>query len=223
MINFQEMITKTLVANDNSRARSQQVAIGPSAIGGCQRRLWHDIAQTQPTNVGDKLGAILGTYIHTGIEEAIRREDPFGVQYELEIAVEANGVPGHVDCYDKINHTVIDWKTIKKGSGRYFGANNRQQIWQIHLYGYLLTQNGYTVKDVALVGIPRDGKMSDILVYSAAYDEAIALQALEHLEKTREMVAQQLQPRPEKPLAFCADFCPYYDPTGEEGCPSTQK
>jgi len=108
VINFQEMITKTLVANDNSRARSQQTAIGPSAIGGCHRRLWHDIAQTEPTNVGDKLGAILGTFIHTGIEDAIRREDPFGVQYELEIAVEADGVPGHVDCYDKINHTVID-------------------------------------------------------------------------------------------------------------------
>jgi len=87
----------------------------------------------------------------------------------------------------------------------------------------LLIKNGYTVKDVALVGIPRDGKMSDILVYAAPYDEAIALQALDHLAKTREMVAQQLQPRPEKPLAFCADFCPYYDPTGEEGCPSTQK
>ena len=114
MIDLQEMVTKTLVANDNSRARSQQVAIGPSAIGGCQRRLWHDIAQTEPTNVGDKLGAILGTFIHTGIEDAIRSQDPFGVQYELEIAVEANGVPGHVDCYDKINHTVIDWKTIKK-------------------------------------------------------------------------------------------------------------
>ena len=223
MINFQEMITKTLVANDNSRARSQQTAIGPSAIGGCHRRLWHDIAQTEPTNVGDKLGAILGTFIHSGIEEAIRREDPFGVQYQLEIAVEYNGMPGHVDCYDTINQTVIDWKTIKKGSGRYFGRSNRQQIWQIHLYGYLLTQNGYTVKDVALVGIPRDGKMTDILVHTEPYSQQIALQALEHLEKTREMVKQQLQPKPEKPLAFCADFCPYYDPTGEKGCPSTQK
>jgi hypothetical protein len=91
------------------------------------------------------------------------------------------------------------------------------------LYGYLLTQNGYTVKDVALVGIPRDGKMSDILVYMQPYDEEIALQAFAHLEKTREMVALQLKPSPEKPLAFCADFCPYYDPTGEKGCPSTQK
>ena len=223
MIDLQQMVTKTLVANDNSRARSKQVAIGPSAIGGCDRRLWHDLKQTEATNVGDKLGAILGTFIHAGLEEAIRREDPFGVQYELEIAVEANGVPGHVDCYDKINHTVIDWKTMKKGGGRYFGASNRQQIWQIQLYGYLLTQNGYTVKDVALVGIPRDGKMSDILVYTEPYKENVALEALEHLENIKKMVTLEIKPAPKKPLAFCADYCPYYDPTGEVGCPSTVK
>ncbi len=39
MIDLQQMVTKTLVANDNARARSQQVAIGPSAIGGsCENR-----------------------------------------------------------------------------------------------------------------------------------------------------------------------------------------
>jgi len=223
VIDLQDMITKTLVTNDNARARSQQVAIGPSSIGGCQRRLWHDLAMTEPTNDGDKLGAILGTFIHTGIEEAIRREDPFGVQYELEIAVEANGIPGHVDCYDKINQIVIDWKTIKKGGARYFGENNRQQVWQVHVYGWLLSQNGYIVKEVALVGIPRDGKMKDILVYKQPYDENIALEALAHLEKTKDMVELNTKPSPEKPLAFCADFCPYYDPTGEKGCPSIQK
>jgi len=223
MIDLQNMVAKTLVANDNARARSKQVEVGPSSVGGCHRRLWHELAMTEPTNDGDKLGAILGTFIHTGLEEAIRREDPFGVQYELEISVEYKGMPGHVDCYDKINQTVIDWKTNKKGGARYFGKNNRQQIWQIHLYGYLLTKNGYTVKDVALVGIPRDGKMKDIMVHTEPYDEAIALDALAHLDMTRQMVIDNLKPSPEKPLAFCADFCPYYDPTGEQGCPSIKK
>jgi len=223
MSDLQAMIEKTLVAKDNSRARSQQVAVGPSAIGGCHRRLWHDLAQTEPTNVGDKLAAILGTMVHKGIEEALRTVDPFGVQYELEISVEADGIPGNVDCYDKINQMVIDWKTIKKGNGRYFGKANRQQMWQIHMYGYLLSKNGYTVKDVALVGIPRDGKFKDILVYSEPYDENIAQEALAHLWETKDMVEIGEKPYPEKPLAFCADFCPYYDPSGEVGCPSTQK
>jgi hypothetical protein len=65
--------------------------------------------------------------------------------------------------------------------------------------------------------------MKDILVYRQPYDESLALEALAHLEKTKDMVEANTKPAPEKPLAFCADFCPYYDPTGEKGCPSIQK
>lgn len=223
MINLQEMVSKTLIAHDNSRARSQQVEVGPSSIGGCHRRLWHELAGTEHTNDGDKLGAICGTFIHAGIEEALRRQDPFGDIYELEIAVEHDGLKGNVDCYDKVNRMVIDWKTNKKGGARYFGAGNRQQIWQIQLYGYLLTQNGYIVEHVSLVGIPRDGKMKDIMVHTEPYDPAIAQEALDHLNKTKDMVKFGEKPAPEKILAFCADFCPFYDPSGEVGCPSTVK
>lgn len=223
MSELKDILIETLIEHDNARDRSQQEEIGPSSIGGCRRKLWHEIAKTEPTNEGDKLGAILGTFIHAGIEAAFRRKDPFGVQYELEIAVEFDGLPGHVDAYDKINQRVIDWKTNKKGSARYFGASNRQQMWQVHLYGYLLTQNGYTVKEVALAGIPRDGKMQDILDLIVPYDEEIALRALAHYEETKQMVADNIKPRPEKTLAFCAGFCAVYDPTGEKGCPSTQK
>lgn len=223
MIDLQEMVSKTLVAHDASRARSRQVEVGPSSIGGCHRRLWHELAGTEHTNDGDKLGAICGTFIHAGIEEALRRQDPFGDLYELEIGVEHGGLRGNVDCYDKVNRMVIDWKTNKKGGARYFGKGNRQQIWQIQLYGWLLSQNGYVVEDVSLVGIPRDGKMKDILVHTEPYDPAIAQEALDHLDKTKDMVLSGDKPAPEKILAFCADFCPFYDPTGEVGCPSTVK
>ena len=223
MIDLQEMVSKTLNAHDASRARSRQVEVGPSGVGGCHRRLWHELAGTEHTNDGDKLGAICGTFIHTGIEQALRRQDPFGDIYELEIGVEYDGLRGNVDCYDKVNRMVIDWKTNKKGGARYFGKGNRQQIWQIQLYGWLLTQNGYVVEDVSLVGIPRDGKMKDILVHTEPYDPAIAQEALDHLNKTKQMVQIGEKPAPEKTLAFCADFCPFYDPSGEVGCPSTVK
>lgn len=221
MTEIQSFLAKTLNAYDSRRPRSLQTKIGPSSVGGCHRRLWHELAGTPKTNEGDKLAAILGTFIHKGIEDALRAEDPWGAQYELEIEAEAGELIGHADAYDKIARRVLDWKTIKKGSGKYFGANNRQQIWQIHLYGWLLTENGYTVDEVALAGIPRDGKMSDILEHCEPYSPAKANEALEHLDNTKEMVKQDLRPNPEKPLAFCADYCPFYDPTGEIGCPST--
>ena len=223
MINLQEMIVKTLNDHDSSRDRSLQVEIGPSSIGGCHRRLFHEIAKTQSTNDGDKLGAICGTFIHNGIEQALKRQDPFGDNYMTEVEVEHNGLRGHVDLFIKDLGLVVDWKSIKKGSARYFGGNNRQHRWQVHLYGYLLEKNGYQVNAVSLVGIPRDGKMKDILVFAEAYDPKIAQEALDHLNKTKTLVAENLPPAPEKPLSFCADFCPYYDPTGEIGCPSTIK
>lgn len=223
MSELQSFITKTLVAYDNRRPRSLQTKVGPSSIGGCHRRLWHELAGTTPTNEGDKLAAILGTFIHQGFENAIRAEDPWGEQFELEVEVEAGDLLGHVDAYDKINNRVLDWKTIKKGSGKYFGVNNRQQVWQIQLYGWLLQQNGYKVEEVALAGIPRDGKMSDILEHIEPYDPDKANEALQHLSNTKEMVNQGIKPAPEKPLAFCADYCPFYDPSGEIGCQSTVK
>lgn len=223
MAELANFVSKMLVDYDSRRPRSTQVEVGPSSVGGCQRRLWHELAGTTPTNDGDKLGAILGVFIHTGIETAIRNEDPWGEQYELEIAVEAQGLKGHVDCYDKINQRVIDWKTIKKNSARYFGANNRQQIWQIQLYGWLLKENGYSVKEVALVGLPRDGKMTDMLVHIEPYNPDIAQEALDHLANIKAAVLQDDKPSPEKPIQFCADFCPFYDPSGEIGCPSTVK
>ena len=223
MSELQGFVAKMLTDFDNRRPRSNQIEIGPSSVGGCHRRLWHELAGTKPTNEGDKLAAILGTFIHAGIESSVRASDPWGEQFELEVEVEAGGLKGHVDCYDKINQRVIDWKTIKKGSSRYFGKTNRQQIWQIHLYGWLLTQNGYTVKEVALAGIPRDGKMSDILIHIEPYNPEIAEEALFHLNAVKELVAEGTKPFPEKPVPFCADYCPFYDPSGEIGCPSTVK
>ena len=223
MTELKDFVGKMLNEYDSRRPRSTQVEVGPSSVGGCHRRLWHELAQTPPTNEGDKLGAILGTFIHSNLEEVIRAEDPWGEQFELEIEVATDEIKGHVDCYDKINQRVIDWKTMKKNGARYFGANNRQQVWQIQLYGYLLEQNGYTVKEVALVGIPRDAKMSDILTYTEPYSPEKAEEALNHLRNTKKMVEIGEKPSPEKPLAFCADFCPFYDPSGEVGCQSTVK
>lgn len=222
-MNLQDMIIKTLTDHDNSRDRSRQVEVGPSSIGGCHRRLYHEIARTEPTNAGDKLGAICGTFIHTGIESALKRLDPFNDNYLTEVEVEHEGLRGHVDLFIKDQGLVVDWKSTKKGSARYFGAGNRQHRWQVHLYGWLLENNGYDVKGVSIVGIPRDGKMKDILVFAEDYNPAIAQEAIDHLAKTKNMVAENLPPAPEKTLNFCADYCPYYDPTGEIGCPSIVK
>jgi predicted RecB family nuclease len=223
MIDLHGMLTKSLNAYDAQRDRSQQVEVGPSSIGGCRRRVWHDLKQTPTTNENtDKLAAILGTFIHAGIEKSIIREDPFGDNFLIEQEVTFGNLKGHVDLFIRDQGLVVDWKTTKVKSLRYFPS--AQQRMQVQLYGYLLAKNGHEVKQVALVAIPRDGEMSDIKVQVEDYNSVVAEEGLAWLEDIKTIVEQkEPAPAPTERIFFCSRFCSYFDPTGEVGCPSTQR
>ena len=84
-MDLQDLLSKSLIAHDNKRDRSKQVEIGPSSVGGCRRQVYHKIIGTPVTNPNtDSLAAILGTFIHAGIAEAIVREDPFKDNFLIE-------------------------------------------------------------------------------------------------------------------------------------------
>jgi len=223
MIDLQGMLIKSLEAFDSQRDRSQQVEVGPSSIGGCRRQVYHILKQSPKVNSDtESLASILGTFIHSGIAEAIKREDPFGDNFIIEQEVTFGNLKGHVDLFIKDLGMVVDWKTTKKTSLRYFPK--LQQRMQVQVYGYLLAQNGHEVKNVALVAIPRDGIMTEIRAHVEAYDEALALEGLAWLNDLRALVALNgPAPEPTERVNFCASYCDYYDPTGEVGCPSTLK
>jgi hypothetical protein len=223
MIDLQGMLIKSLEAFDSQRDRSQQVEVGPSAIGGCRRQVYHILKQSPKVNSDtESLASILGTFIHSGIAEAIKREDPFGDNFIIEQEVIFGNLKGHVDLFIKDLGMVVDWKTTKKTSLRYFPK--LQQRMQVQVYGYLLAQNGHEVKNVALVAIPRDGIMTEIRAHVEAYDEALALEGLAWLNDLRALVALNgPAPEPTERLNFCAAYCDFYDPTGEVGCPSTSR
>jgi hypothetical protein len=223
MIDPKDLLTKSLKGFDETRDRSMQIEIGPSSLGGCRRRVYHDLKQTSVTNPStESLAAILGTFIHSGVEEAIRREDPFGDNYLTEIEVKSGDMKGHIDLYIKDEGLVVDWKTTKVKSLRYFPSE--QQRWQVQVYGWLLAQNGYEVKEVSLVAIPRDGEMAEIRVHREAYDPQIASTALVWLDSIKEIVATEAPaPAPEERVSFCSKYCNFYDPSGEIGCPSSAK
>jgi hypothetical protein len=222
-IDLQGMLIKSLEAFDSQRDRSQQVEVGPSAIGGCRRQVYHILKQSPKVNSEtESLASILGTFIHSGIAEAIKREDPFGDNFIIEQEVTFGNLKGHVDLFIKDLGMVVDWKTTKKTSLRYFPK--LQQRMQVQVYGYLLAQNSHEVKNVALVAIPRDGIMTEIRAHVEPYDEALALEGLAWLNDLRALVALNgPAPEPTERLNFCAAYCDFYDPTGEVGCPSTSR
>lgn len=223
MIDLQEMLTKSLKAFDAGRDRSKQVEVGPSSLGGCRRQVWHELKQTPVTNKDtESLAAIIGTFIHSGIEKAIRREDPFGDNFLIEQTVQHGDLKGHVDLFIKDLGLVVDWKTKTVRNLRYFPSEAER--WQVQTYGWLLTKMGYQVNEVSLVAIPRDGSMAEIRVHREPYDAPTAEAALAWLEEIKSVVEQdQPAPEPTERLAFCSKYCSYYDPSGEIGCPSTSK
>ena len=222
-MDFSNLLAKSLTAYDNSRDRSTQVEIGPSQIGGCRRQVYHQLIGTPVTNPNtEALAAILGTFIHSGIAEAIKREDPFGDNFLIEQEFAAGDLKGHVDLYIKDQKTIVDWKTTKLKSLRFFPSD--QQRMQVQVYGWLLSANGYEVENVALVAVPRDGVMAQIKTHVELYSPEIAKQGLAWLADVKQLaISSESPPAPEKDALFCVNYCSYYDATGEIGCPSTRR
>jgi hypothetical protein len=160
----------------------------------------------------------MGTAIHAAIEEAIGAIDPEGKEYLVETEVAYGDMKAHVDLFVPSTGAVIDWKTSKIKNLSYFPS--KQQRWQVQVYGYLLSKNGYEVKTVNLVAIARDGAEKDVKVHSEPYDEAVALEAFAWLEAVK---ASTTLPEPEKDQSFCKDYCQYYDVTEEMGCGGLKK
>jgi len=221
LMDIQKMLSGALTAHDNQKDRSLQVEIGPSQIGDCRRRVYHQIIGTPKLNQTESLAAILGTFIHAGVAEAIKREDPFKDNFLIEQEFEFDGLKGHCDLYIKDERHVVDWKTTKVKSLRFFPSE--QQKMQVQLYGWLLSNNGYEVDKVSLVAIARDGAFSDIKVHTEAFDPEIAQRGLQWLAEVKQNAIELLPPAPEKYVQFCAPYCSYYDPTGATGCPSIQR
>jgi hypothetical protein len=222
-VDFSNLLAKSLTAYDNSRDRSTQVEIGPSQIGGCRRQVYHQLKGTPETNHNtEALAAILGTFIHSGIAESMQRLDPFNENFLIEQEFVAGDLKGHVDLYIKDQKTIVDWKTTKLKSLRFFPSN--QQRLQVQLYGWLLSANGYEVENVALVAVPRDGVMGQIKTHVELYDPKIAKQGLAWLAEVKELaISSESPPAPEKDPVFCVNYCSYYDASGEIGCPSTRR
>ena len=138
-----ELLLNALHAADSKKSRSVQVQIGPSEVGGCRRKVWYRLNGQPETNTNQlKLAAIMGTAIHAEIEKALAGND----ELMIEAEVEYEGMKAHIDLFVPATGDVIDWKTSKLKNLGYFPST--QQRWQVQLYGYLLSKNGYDVNRV---------------------------------------------------------------------------
>jgi hypothetical protein len=207
------LLKSALYDNDKTRERSMQTEIGASSVYGCARQAWSIIHGKKKVNTNtESLAAIIGTAVHATLAEAMKQADTFD-DFLIEEEFRTPDLKGHVDLYIKSTKTVIDWKTTTKKNMSKFPTE--QQKMQVHLYGYLIEENGYPVETVSLVAIARDGWMKDVKVWEAPYSRKTALEGIQWV---RDLQMQLSPPAPERPRQFCRDFCEFYDETGLEGC-----
>lgn len=221
---------------NQSSARSMQTTLGCSEAGNeCRRRIAMTMAGFPKVNFPDPLKANMGTAFHNWLD--LRMEEFQSVNGISEWITEtevwpASFLKGHVDLYSKSKFLVLDWKTTSSENLRKWmkGGIPTQYLVQIMLYGKGMTNLGYRVDRVGLVGIDRSGALRDVQVLTVPYDEAVARAALLKVwEIGKQIHGLSVVENPQKisevesaPSRMCA-WCPYYrggkQKAGITGCP----
>ena len=202
---------KNLVADllKTKSARDGQRKIGASEIGNpCDYCVANRLAGTPQLDSIYWLGARIGTGIHSELEKEVEKhkEKPQHPRFNaLQGAESEYNLPIYeMEGYGEIRSTadllltnelhLVDYKTTKKLQLKKYKLHGipQQYVVQQQLYGYGFNRlaDGL-VRRISLVFICRDGSTDDdIWVSSFDYDETVALDALDRLEKLWHYVSE---------------------------------
>jgi hypothetical protein len=199
----------TIVQNRiDDHPRSAQQLLGPSGIGGCERKVAWSLAY----------GSASGSQ-----------------RFFTEIALESSNpdilAGGTCDLYDKLYERVVDWKfpgdwTIK---GVRSGQLSESYYVQCMVYAYHATLMGMKVSSVAIGYMPMagddlhsDGKGAILPVWD--YDESVAIDRIANLRRIKNLLdcapPQQVFDIMDRKSDFCSN-CPASIMSGDRraNCP----
>lgn len=160
-----------------SNPRHLQRELGPSEVGHpCMRKMAFGLMEVPRSNPEwDCLPSSFGVAMHTWLENAAQMANE-RLGYErwiTERKVEvAPGLSGTADLYDRVTHSVIDWKNLGYTSFdvhvKDAGPTYRNQV-QLYGRGYL--RLGMPVKRVAIAMLPRTGTLSNMYLDFQDYSD----------------------------------------------------
>jgi hypothetical protein len=191
-------------------ARSTQTTLGSSEAGHqCDRRIAYRLAGVPAVNHGqDPLRAFVGTGLHLGMGELFHRLDGGSGRFLIESKVDYRGTPGTVDLYDRFTRTVIDWKSTTKSKVQAIRHDGPAMpyVVQVHLYGAALAAAGEAVQSVALAFIPVDGLLSGLYVWRAPFEQRIADEAVDRINRLRRTLPAEAHHRPDRLCPWCHHY-----------------
>lgn len=207
-----EMTTAALLLEwDKRRPRSQQVEIGMSDLGVCQRRAGYILAEAERTNESSSVQAVMGTVIHAGVAEVCRQLQAEGllpavdlVEFEVLFA----GVRGHLDHYESAQQRLVDTKSTNHRWLKHLKVYGptRHDLWQINNYAAALVTSGRPVRELALDYLCRD--CGEEWRWTGKPDPSQVRDALDWLRQVRETDLEWL-PRDYEPSSTFCKSCPF--------------
>jgi hypothetical protein len=143
----------------------------------------------------------------------------------------SDGLAGTADLFDVRDGRVVDFKFPGATAFSGYKKNGPSAVYrtQAHLYGLGYANSGFDVQEVAIWFIPRSSSFAKSFVWSEPFDEALALAAVDRLERIRDAVDligaaadfSQLDRVPAKPGKGCR-FCSFFSAKpvpGSWSCP----
>ena len=211
-----DLASELLAKFKEPSARSHQVKIGPSGIGGCPycvgETLAHAVPEVYPDLVhvpSSSYATWLGTMGHSGIEheyfydydDRIIPAIPEGISetkvhvYDLE---GYGSISGSIDLIYK--NEIFDWKFMGKfGYDKMCLAYRKDptkipdvtyRVQQM-LYAYGARQKGFDIERVNVVVFPKHkSSWSDVRVFTEEYNQELVDAALDRLEKIWKIVQE---------------------------------
>ena len=222
-----DMVRQLIADHDNNRPRSRQTAVGPSDLSSpCSRRLVYQILGV-PRVVPDtvNLSAWVGTQMHRGMELAAENHPDW--QTEVQVGLELSPglvLSGTLDAYHRPSRTVLDYKSCGPSAlQKYRRRMPDNYETQIDVYGLLAVLSGrFTVDNVAIALIPRNGTLNDIHVMTRPWNQDRADAAIKRFEALHTAAAAGPAVLPLTPAAHDCKFCAWWNPGTDDlttGCP----
>lgn len=221
--------------SSNNSHRSKQVALGCSEVGHpCDRRLAYKMAGVdEPNNYTDPWPAVVGTSIHSWMEQAVNDfQHVHGTKRWLtEMEVLPNPlVMGHTDLFDLETHTVLDWKFPSPANLKTMRTDgvSSQYMTQVQLYGLGHVNAGRRVERVGIAALGRQGWLKDMFVHTVPFDALLAERAIQRIfDIGDKLISMDVLNNPKgwkeissKPDRLC-NWCPFWRngiTVDEKGC-----
>lgn len=110
----------------------------------------------------NRLSTFLGHAIHTAVEQSLKDNENYLVEFRMEFDEEVDGkivkVAGTCDMYDKVNKRLVDHKTTTT----FIYGNELKPEWveQLNIYAHLLRRLGYPVEQLTINCVYKDWRPS---------------------------------------------------------------